>query len=135
MARQLVVQFIDCIPKVTSHYSRKKSPNVAYLQEDVSSKSFFFEKYELWLQLNHPGQPRVSKRHFEDCLTTDFPNLKFSKPKSDTCKYCDNNIMRQGDSSLTEAALSKLVRELATHQLKAQRGYEITGDFKGMFNE
>ncbi|CAL4124742.1 unnamed protein product, partial [Meganyctiphanes norvegica] len=80
--------------------------------------------------LNHPGQPRVSKRHFEDCLTTDFPNLKFSKPKSDTCKYCDNNIMRQRDSSLTEASLRELVRELATHQLKAQRDYEMTSDFK-----
>ena len=50
---QLVKDHINGIPKVTSHYCRRTSPNILYLQESLTSMTDLYDRYLQWLRENN----------------------------------------------------------------------------------
>ncbi|CAL4059556.1 unnamed protein product, partial [Meganyctiphanes norvegica] len=86
---QLAKDHIDSFPTVTSHYSNSISPTVRYLKVSVKSRAHMYRLYQKWLHTYHPSTEPITQHCYEDLITSEFPNLKLSKPRSDTLKKCD----------------------------------------------
>ena len=124
--KDLVEEHIVGIPKVTSHYSRRSSPNVLYLQESVNSMSDLYNLYKEWLDSNNNSDQVVTKHFYEDYIHTEHGNVKLSKPKSDTCKICDIFRLKTSDPGLSEEARCGLTTAQNDHIAKAEKGYDLT---------
>lgn len=111
--REQVKAYINALPKEENHYSRNKSSK-EFLSADLNMNRLFIafkEKYPDTI---------ATYRYFSDIFKKDFPNLRFGKPKSDTCSTCDvyqNKIRAASDNISKQSFISKL--EL--HHRKAEK--------------
>lgn len=96
--KKTVHDHINSFPKVSSHYSRAKSPHRKYLPTGLNI-NIMYTLYQDWMLENHQGIEVVSSRYYRDVFNRDF-NIGFEPPKSDTCNYCDKvNIEMRGLSA------------------------------------
>ncbi|CAL4087823.1 unnamed protein product [Meganyctiphanes norvegica] len=96
---QLAKDHIDSFSTVTSHCSKNNSPNVRYLEAGVKSKAHMYRLYQKWLHAHHPDMEPITQHCYDDLLTREYPNLKLSKSRSDTCKTSDRlNIQLKDDT-------------------------------------
>lgn len=80
--RKCIHIYVNQIPRDVSHYGRNKS-NKEYLSPDLNV-------HRLWRGYNeHNPLNTVSYRYFSRLFEKDFKNLSFHRPRSDTCKICD----------------------------------------------
>lgn len=79
-----VKQFINKFPRYISHYNRKNSDKY-YLAPNLNIRRMYIE-YKLVCELYK--RTVVSEYVFRDIFNTKF-NLHFKRPKTDTCKTCD----------------------------------------------
>ena len=120
-----VLAHISSFPTISSHYSRKTSPNVQYLDTDVTSRRQMYKLYVLWLEENHEGEVPVSWHYYDDMLKLHFPKLQLYKPRTDTCRKCDTFQIKIKNPELSAAEKKQLETENAVHQVKASAGYEL----------
>ena len=62
--REKIINHIESFPTITSHYSRKRSPNVRYLDTTVTSKRQMYSLYKIWIEENHPGEELCSWHYY-----------------------------------------------------------------------
>lgn len=74
---------IESLPKQDSHYTRVKNADKEYLSEDLSYSRLHKSYKELYLNT------KVTLRFYTDTVKKLFPNLRFQKPRQDTCATCD----------------------------------------------
>ena len=79
------------------HY-RRDSTDSLYFEQLIKSKMQLWELYKQWLSENHPGETPVKLHYYVDTLTKHFHHLHITKPKSDTCKICDEAFLKLNDS-------------------------------------
>lgn len=89
---QSVRNHINSIPKYQSHYSRSVNAGKYYFGCDLSISRLYEEYYLPWCTENNIDQP-VSQDTYRRIFCTEF-NIGFSMPKSDTCKICDESIIK-----------------------------------------
>lgn len=80
--RNAVKAHIKSIPSEPSHYNRNRSDS-EYLSQDLNLHRLykaFMEKFP---------NSKISYHFYAMVFKTDFPKLKFRKPRVDTCKKCD----------------------------------------------
>ena len=123
--QQLVRDHINGIPKVASHYCRRTSPNILYLQESLTSMTDLYNLYVSWLRENANSHQQVTKHYYEDLMkTADFRNIKLSKPKTDTCKICDVYLLKSSEAASEERRFSLWVQQ-ERHVKQAKQGYNL----------
>ena len=132
---QLAVDHVNSFPTVTSHYSRNNSPNVRYLETDVRSRAHMYRLYRKWLKANHPGALEVTAHCYDDLLTSEFPNLKLSKPRSDTCKKCDEYNIKLRDVTLPASERQQVLIKKELHLAKADRAYKLAKELVESSND
>ena len=130
--QNLVKEHINSFPTVTNHYSRKTCPDVRYLEEHVKTKKHMWELYKLWLsEVKNSNEEPCSESYYKNVLFEFFPEIKLSKPRSDTCKICDIYQIQLKNGSLSEEARRKLELEYLHHHKKAAEGYKLTKKLTG----
>lgn len=79
---EMIAAHIKSFPREVSHYSRKKSKK-EYLSPDLNYSRLYsaFKK-------EHPDS-LVTYNYYKFIFKRDFKNLKFARPRSDTCNTCD----------------------------------------------
>lgn len=77
-----IVDHVNSFQKQKSHYTRAKNDR-DYLSEDINYNRMYLAFKELY-----PGT-EVKPRYYKDTVKKQFPNLKFQKPRKDTCGTCD----------------------------------------------
>lgn len=123
--REKAINHIQSFPTITSHYSRKSSPNARYLHTDVVTKRQMYDLYKVWLEENHPREVPCSWHYYDDILKSHFPHLKLYKPRQDTCKTCDIYNVRSKDPTLTREEKTANERKHSLHLEKAETGYNL----------
>ena len=129
--QNLVKNHINQFPTVTNHYSRKTCPDVRYLEEHVKSKTHMWELYKIWLENHHRDEEPCSESYYKNILLEFFPEVKLSKPRTDTCKICDIYQIKLKDVTLTQESRMKIEAEYLEHHNKAQEGYKLTKQITG----
>lgn len=81
-------------PRYVSHYSRKENPNKS-LTRTISSVAEMCGLYKHEHSLEHQGT-LVSYGMYLDIFNHDF-NIGFKMPSSDTCKTCDEWLVKNED--------------------------------------
>ena len=130
---------------MTSHYSRKDSPQKRFLSPDLSVSKM----YNLYLEAHEPEilarekeivkarrenlpvpaklKPVVGEHTYRRVFNSDF-NLGFGRPRTDTCATCDKlNLTLKSNPGNTVAR-----RQLADHQDMADEGYQSMRDDKNL---
>lgn len=72
-----VIAHVKSIPTVTSHYSRKTSPNVQYFPPEIKTKQQLYDLYKVWLQDRYPNMGCVTFHYYVDVLKKHLSNLSF----------------------------------------------------------
>lgn len=111
--REQIRAHIELFPIEENHYSRKKSEK-KFLSPDLNMNRLYIafkKKYPKTI---------ASYRYFCDTFKKDFPNLRFGRPRSDTCSNCDlyQNKIRSSADPVTKAQFRQ---KLECHQRKAER--------------
>lgn len=88
-------QFLDSLPKMESHYCRKKS-NKLYLEEDFKSKTDIFQLYKNKC-LDEDVLPLSISTFLKEF---DEMNLALFKPRKDQCDLCCGYKMHQIEESV-----------------------------------
>lgn len=83
----MVVQHINSMPAVSSHYTRAKSPHRKYLDQSLNVNKLWV-LYCQWLTENYNDEEPVSKSFYRSVFCSKF-NLGFAPPLADTCNFCD----------------------------------------------
>jgi len=83
----MVVQHINSIPAVSSHYTRAKSPHRKYLDPSLNVNKLWV-LYCQWLIENYNDEEPVSRSFYRYVFCSKF-NLGFVPPLADTCNFCD----------------------------------------------
>ena len=84
---------------------RDDSHTARYIDMDITSRA------KMWDQL------LVSLHYYRDCLTKHFSHLHLTKPKSDTCRICDEILNLLKNSSLPIEERSEKQITLDLHQV------------------
>ena len=98
------------------HY-RRDSTDSLYFEQLIKSKMQLWELYKQWLSENHPGETPVKLHYYVDTLTKHFHHLHITKPKSDTCKICDEAFLKLNDRVISFEDRRKLQISLDLHQV------------------
>ncbi|XP_041976930.1 uncharacterized protein LOC121731529 [Aricia agestis] len=108
---------INMFPRDESHYTRAKSSK-EYLSPDLNIHRCFKSFNEM-----HPDN-QVSYKFYRKIFLRDFPNLKFKRPRTDTCKVCDrlSATVRSQNSGSRSAKIA-----LELHHRKAEKSREQMG--------
>ena len=99
------------------YYRRDCSHTARYIDMDITSRAKMWELYIVWLRAEHPDQLPVSMHFYRDCLIKHFPHLHLTRPKSDTCKICDQAFLLLKDPSLPIEERSRQQNLLDIHQV------------------
>lgn len=108
--RQQVIDHINSFPKEENHYSRLKS-NKEFLSPDLNIHRMFIA-----FGRRYPNSA-VNYRFYSKVFKKNFPNLRFGRPRSDTCSTCDllSNKMKTNPQDRRE-----LSARLELHHRKAE---------------
>ncbi|KAK4323209.1 hypothetical protein Pmani_006088 [Petrolisthes manimaculis] len=120
-----VLTHIQSFPTISSHYSRKTSPNMQYLDTDITSRRQMYKLYVNWLEENHEDDVPVTYHYYDDMLKLHFPKLQLYKPRTDTCKKCDTFQIKIKNPELPAEQKKELETQHAIHLAKASKGYEL----------
>lgn len=106
---QQVIAHINEFPREENHYSREKSKKEC-LSPDLNINRLFVA-----FQKRYP-EVSVNYRFYADVFKKHFPNLRFGRPRSDTCSTCDllSNKMKADPADHTLSA------KLNLHHRKAE---------------
>lgn len=110
-----VREHINMFPRDESHYTRAKSTK-EYLSPDLNIHRCYKAFNEL-----HPGK-QVTYKFYRKVFRRYFPDLKFKRPRTDTCKVCDrlSAVVR---SQNAQSRSAKATLEL--HHRKAESSRQI----------
>lgn len=100
---------IASFPKYVSHYCRGKTES-KYLSDVLT----LVKMYELYKE----NATHVVSFSFYDRIFRDYFNLRFKKPKKDTCQKCDKYLIQKKAS--TGEDLKKLEKEHEEHLVQAE---------------
>lgn len=117
-----VREFIDKLPKYTSHYSRDDNPSKVYMSMEYTVESCYAQyKEECYENKNSP----VSKDKFRRIFTEDY-NISFKSPNTDTCSKCDElKVAIEKSKYDHDTATEKQLRQKQElHHRKAQAGQD-----------
>lgn len=103
-------KFIEKFPKYRSHYRRDDTQR-HYLAPNLNLTKMY-GLYQVYAEFK--GQRPISLYVFRHVFYTQF-NLAFKKPKSDTCKECDEIACSLDSLVVTNAAKRKLEDRKAIH--------------------
>lgn len=115
--RNLIKSHISSIPSEPSHYNRNRS-DYDYVSQELNVHRLyvaFKEKYP---------QSKVTYNFYSQVFKTDFPKLKFRKPRSDTCKTCDRLKVELTSKDPAVVRQKKKKNEQALHHCKAEAAYK-----------
>lgn len=107
-----IINFINCFPSYESHYTRRDTSK-RYLSQDLS----IAELHRLYCEKFGPS---ISLSKFSQIFNT--LNLKFKKPKVDTCHKCD--IFKMKLDIANEEEKPKIKDEQSKHHINAEYAYE-----------
>lgn len=100
--KQFVIEFISKFPKYKSHYGRKDS-NRDYLAPHLNLRKMYRE----YVAVTEFRQRTVlSEYMFREIFNTKF-NLTFKRPKTDTCKTCDEIHAKINSGNLSYEELER----------------------------
>ena len=120
--KESVRQHIRSFPAQESHYSRHKNEDRKYLPEDLNLSKM----YRLYLKKNEEdGIDRslyyCSQSAYRSIFRKDF-NIKFGRPRTDTCAKCDKLFVALKNASSDEV-INEIMKESEEHHLKAEKTY------------
>lgn len=113
--RNAVKAHIKSIPSEPSHYNRNRSDS-EYLSQDLNLHRLykaFMEKFP---------NSKISYHFYAMVFKTDFPKLKFRKPRVDTCKKCDRLKIEM--TSKDPAVVRQATTEQEQHHRKSESAYK-----------
>ncbi|KAI4464314.1 dna-directed rna polymerases i ii and iii subunit rpabc2 [Holotrichia oblita] len=110
--REHVRAHIEAFPVEENHYSRKKSQK-KFLRPDLNMNRLYIA-----FKKKYP-ETIASYRFFCDTFKKDYPNLRFGRPRSDTCSNCDlyQNKIKNSPSPIDKAQFRQ---KLELHQRKPE---------------
>lgn len=97
--RKQIQAHIESFPVEDNHYSRQKSAK-KFLSSDLNMNRLYIA-----CKKKH-SQTIATYRYFCDVFKKDFPDLRFGRPRSDTCSNCDlfqNKIKSTSDQSIKKS--------------------------------
>lgn len=110
--KSAVILHISGFPSEESHYGRSKSSK-QYLSPDLNIHRLYL--HFKTLNTNSP----VTYKYYKSVFKSEFPNLAFARPRTDTCQVCDRlNAGIKGSSVPSEQNRKKV--ELQVHQKRAE---------------
>ena len=132
--RQKVIEHINSLPALSSHYSRAKSPNRKYLSPELNV-SKLYDLYCDWLIEYYPDEQSVKESFYRHIFNTKF-NLGFTPPMSDTCNYCDKvkYQIQNLDEVRDVEQINKLIVEKELHNKTANMAHTLIKNFVGSQN-
>ena len=126
-----VENHIRSFPRRKSHYSRKDNLKHYYLSSDLNIKkmhSLYVQKHEpeeyLRAQAGMEVKYKVSYDFYYRFFTTNFSNISFGKPRSDTCQKCDI-LEKKMLEAQTEEEKKSLRIQKDLHLRKAELFYSM----------
>lgn len=84
LVKKSVVDYIQNLPAVPSHYCRKDSTRL-YLPQEFKNLTHLYQLYKT--DFSSKGKDYVGEKVFKNIFTTEF-NITFHVPKKDKCKKC-----------------------------------------------
>lgn len=130
-----VIEHIKSFPTITSHYSRKTCPSVAYLDTDIVSRQQMYNLYVKWLKEKHPDIVPCTFHYYDDTFKMKFSNVKLYKPRKDTCKTCDTYFVRCKDSTLSADDKRDIEIRHKHHLAKADTSYALPRTLQATITE
>lgn len=126
--KKQVHRHINSIPRRRSHYGGDKTLMHRYLSPELNVKklhSMYMELHEPTIfegiQKGLPLKPLVTYDYYLRYFNENF-KLSFGSPRTDTCKTCDNYLVKL--DSLTDAtAKNQLNTEWTDHKITAEKFY------------
>lgn len=125
-----VKEFIAKFPKYKSHYGRNDS-NREYLPPHLNIRKMYRE----YVAVTEFRQRTVLKESmFREIFNTEF-NLAFKKPKTDTCKTCDEISAKNKSGNLSSEEMQSLEkRKLDHHQSVKEKKTQFEKDLSDAKN-
>lgn len=108
---QLVIQFINSMPKYESHYTRNSKIEKKYLDSALNLKILYSE-YKKFCSEN--GADFVSMYMFRDIFYRKF-NLRFKPPTQDTCDNCNTIDLKIKAAPIKSTERMLLIKEKGDH--------------------
>lgn len=112
--RQQVRDHIQSFPREENHYSRNKSIK-EFLSPDLNKNRMF-----LAYKKKYPNS-KVTYKYYSLVFQKDFPNLRFGRPRSDTCSKCDLYQNKIKSIPLTNPQRKQETQKLELHHRKAEK--------------
>lgn len=117
--RKKVRAHIESFPADYSHYSRKSNPNVRYLSGDLNIRKM----YDLFREkCEEEGTLVPVKESYYRTVFTEEYNLRFRKPRSDTCDTCDR-LKMESKTAADNTTKQQKEAMLRLHQARAEKAY------------
>lgn len=110
-----VKQFIDRFPRYRSHYNRSMSDRY-YLKPGLNIKKIYREYDKVCVEDNRAV---VTEHMFRDIFNTQF-NIHFKRPKTDTCKICDDLKARLKNEKLSNEERRNFEETLKLHHVSVE---------------
>lgn len=112
--RDHIKQHIDSFPVEENHYSRSKSSK-KFLSPDLNVNRM----YRAYLKKTPHFD--VTYKFYAEVFNNDFANLRFGRPKTDTCGTCDLHHNKIKASASNNEEKGKLKNALELHHRRAER--------------
>ena len=134
--REQVRNHFRSFPKIQSHYSRHDNQNKHYLHSDLNVNRMwllYLEKYEPTEREKYIRneaenmKPIVTYSFHKDIFFTEF-NLRFGRPKNDTCLICDRIATCLLDPNIQDDERDSLTREKELHLRRAESAYKLLSE-------
>jgi hypothetical protein len=118
-----VRQHIESFPRDVSHYCRpKENDERQYLSSDLNVNRLYFAFKE-----EYPDT-EISRKYYYCVFNKDFPQLKFRRPRVDSCQTCDLLNAKQNSPRKSEADSAK--SDLRKHHEEVEEAMaEVGRDF------
>lgn len=112
--RDHIKQHISSFPVEENHYSRSKSSK-EFLSPDLNVNRL----HRAYMKKNPHFD--VTYKFYAEVFDDEFPNLRFGKPKTDTCGTCDLHQNKIKACGSNDQEKGKIKSELQLHHRKAER--------------